>query len=69
MLVLTFIFQTSAASGDIELTESRLLALPPELRTKIYGFALTQEDDITLSATLREPGLLSTTRQIRKEAR
>lgn len=47
---------------------SRLLALPAELRNKIYHFSLVDEDEIFITSELKPPSLLSTCRQVRNEA-
>ena len=52
-------------------TTSYLLELPPEIRNRIYLYAVVQEHDIALfvpSANPLEPGLLAASRQIREEA-
>ncbi|KAF2170088.1 hypothetical protein M409DRAFT_19695 [Zasmidium cellare ATCC 36951] len=45
-----------------------LLALPPEIRTTIFEYALTEPDKIKIRPTLRPPALLSTCRQTREDA-
>lgn len=53
-------------------TKSRLLALAPELRNKIYHYALVSKKKIQANhgaaKSSTQPGLLETCRQIRKEA-
>ena len=47
-----------------------LLALPAEIRIRIYELALVEEDDsIELTPNLRVPSLLHTSSQIRRETR
>ena len=61
---------------DSEITQCRLLQLPPELRNKIYSFALVEDNaimvsersDITGDPPVWVPGLLATNRQVRTEA-
>ncbi|KAK5121087.1 hypothetical protein LTR85_005571 [Meristemomyces frigidus] len=56
---------TEASSDPV--VKSKLLSLPPELRTAIYEYALVEgEIDVTLD--WRPPALLQACRQIRKEA-
>lgn len=51
--------------GDI----CRLLDLAPELRNRIYRYVVCEDEPIEVTEDTREPGLLSTCRQIRAEAR
>ena len=54
----------------IEIMERKVgfLRLPPELRNRIYEYALLCPDFITVAAGLKPPGLLQTCRQTRAEA-
>ncbi|KAK3710461.1 hypothetical protein LTR37_010304 [Vermiconidia calcicola] len=47
---------------------SRMEALPAELRTLIYQFALTEDGEIAITRHLKQPPLLRTCRQVRNEA-
>ena len=59
--------QSQTASAG--LTPSHLLELPPELRNRIYRFALVEKDSIELgNPGFTEPPLLMTSKQIRAEA-
>lgn len=49
--------------------QSRLLALPAELRNNIYTFALVNTEPVDIDSSCNEPGLLLVNRQIRAEAR
>lgn len=62
-------YRQLAASKDDKCKDSRLLALPGELRTKIYEFCLLEPDLINIDSNPVEPALLSVNRQMRKEAR
>lgn len=57
----------SIKGGDI--SGSKLLALPAELREYIYKLVLTENRVIDIVATHKEPALLSANRQVREEAR
>ncbi|KAK5111956.1 hypothetical protein LTR85_011703 [Meristemomyces frigidus] len=48
--------------------QSPLLALPAELRNRIYEFALLEQETVHVDDNLRRPALLDTCRQIRSEA-
>lgn len=64
---------TSVSKGS----ESPLLALPPELRTRIYEYAVVEETPVSVGEQspvtfawqprIREPALLHTNRQLRAE--
>jgi len=50
--------------------QSRLCSLPPELRNRIYRYALVTDDRINVQRHVNvpsPPGLLQTSRQIRNE--
>lgn len=50
--------------------QSRLLALPAELRNRIYYFAVVEDHPIDVSKTrghIRESALLRTSQQLRNE--
>ena len=47
---------------------SRLPILTAELRTRIYEYTLTEKHRIAINAQLVQPVLLSTCRQVRKDA-
>ena len=48
--------------------QSRLLALPAELRNRIYEYALLQDGGIRVMPRLSQPSLLLTSRQICQES-
>lgn len=59
-----------ADTAFLETTPPGLLTIPPELRNRIYEEVLVEEKKIDLShKDTKPPGLLSTCRQIRDEAR
>lgn len=49
-------------------TASRLLTIAPEIRNRIYRYALLSSDPIELTTLPKQPALLFTCRQIRSEA-
>lgn len=57
----------SSDPAMIDEVKSRLLGLPPELRTMIYEHALHEESGIQITNALKLPPLLSTCRQIFNE--
>lgn len=56
-------------SKAVRTNGSTFLDLPAELREQIYRFTLTPYEYIIITASLKEPSLLSVNRQIRREAR
>ena len=56
------------ASARPPSTTSRLLRLPPELRTAIYEYVLLENAEITVTNQLKPPGLFAVCCQIRTEA-
>ncbi|KAK4958795.1 hypothetical protein LTR10_003591 [Elasticomyces elasticus] len=60
--------QTKAKATDVDTQTSAFLALPPELRNRIYELALLQGHTILVHKQLRIPSLLQVSRQVKKEA-
>lgn len=56
------------ATGETGRQGLHLLKLPAELRIWIYEYALIEKTIIAVIRSFKQPGLLSTCRQIRKEA-
>lgn len=48
--------------------DPRLLTLPPELRNRIYTYALIEPDEIWITPELLQPSLVRVCRQLRAEA-
>lgn len=60
--------QKRTTGEDVESTPLGLLALPAELRVKIYELVLISDKPIDIDTNLKQPGLLLVSRQLRNEA-
>lgn len=56
------------ALADKSGPQSRLLAVAPELRNRIYDYALLDPDTVVVTTALQQPALLRVNKQIRGEA-
>ncbi|KAK5739143.1 hypothetical protein LTR17_005444 [Elasticomyces elasticus] len=64
----TPISQTKAKVADTGTQKSAFLALPPELRKRIYEYTLIQSNEVVVDVHLQVPSLLHVSRQVKKEA-
>ncbi|KAK4891701.1 hypothetical protein LTR27_009709 [Elasticomyces elasticus] len=60
--------QTKAKAADVDEQKSAFLALPPELRNRIYEYVLIDPNKISVDANLQIPPLLHVSRQVKTEA-
>ncbi|KAK5706091.1 hypothetical protein LTR97_001077 [Elasticomyces elasticus] len=60
--------QTKVKAANTDEQTSAFLVLPPELRNRIYEYALIKPYNITVDVHLQIPPLLDVSRQIKKEA-